>query len=253
MEKQLPKVVSVIMAAYNSERYIKNAVSSVLAQTYADLELLIVDDCSTDATYAILQEYAAKDSRVQLLRNEHNQGCAASRNRALTACRGAFVAFIDSDDVWQPQKLEHQLQFLQTQRADLVYTNYRMIDADGAFLKHRSVKKKACLEDLLDENYINFSSPLFTRQSLGALRFDSSWYHEDYVFLLQYMLQRPVCLCLDEELVSYRVHPGSRSYNKLNAAWHRWKIIRHYLKYSHVDSLHYFIRYAVNGLKKYKW
>ncbi len=252
MEKQLQNMVSVIMAAYNSERYIREAVSSVLAQTYAALELLVVDDCSTDGTYDILQECAAKDARVQLLRNECNRGCASSRNRALAACSGSFVAFIDSDDVWQPQKLEQQLRFLQERGADLVYTNYRMIDDDGNLLKHRSVKRTACLEDLLDENYINFSSPLFTRQSIGNLHFDSSWYHEDYVFLLQYMLQRPVCLCLEQELVSYRVHPGSRSYNKLNAAWHRWKIIRHYLKYSHIDSLQYFIRYAVNGLRKYK-
>lgn len=252
MEKRLQNKVSVIMAAYNSERYIREAVNSVLAQTYADLELLVVDDCSTDGTYDILQECAAKDARLQLLRNKCNQGCAPSRNRALAACSGSFVAFIDSDDVWQPQKLEQQLQFLQERGADLVYTNYRMIDDDGNLLKHRSVKRTACLEDLLDENYINFSSPLFTRQSIGDLHFDSSWYHEDYVFLLQYMLQRPVCLCLEQELVSYRVHPGSRSYNKLNAAWHRWKIIRHYLKYSYIDSLQYFIRYAVNGLRKYK-
>ena len=244
-------LVSVIMAAYNAEPYIRETMSSVLEQTYKNWELIVVDDCSSDATYRILQEYAGTDTRVRLMRNERNQGCAASRNRAIDASRGFYIAFLDSDDLWEPQKLQRQLEFMQFQGADLVYTNYRMIDGGGHFIKHRTLKSKATLEDLLEENYINFSSPLFTRKSLEDLRFDSKWYHEDYVFLLEYMKAKPLCLCLEEELVSYRVHPGSRSYNKLNAAWHRWKIIRNYLKYSFVDSLKYFGRYAVNGLRKY--
>lgn len=252
MVVQSRDVLSVIMAAYNAEFYIQETMSSVLAQTYKNFEFIIVDDCSLDATYELLQAYAAKDKRVRLIRNERNQGCAASRNKALDASHGAYIAFVDSDDLWEPQKLQKQMEFMQDHGADLVYTNYRMIDGDGHFIKHRTVKPQATLEDLLEENYINFSSPLFTRESLGHLRFDTKWYHEDYVFLLEYMKAKPLCLCLPEELVSYRVHPGSRSYNKLNAAWHRWKIIRYYLKYSFTDSLKYFGRYAVNGLRKYK-
>ncbi len=252
MVENLSDIVSIVMAAYNSESYIKETMDSVLAQTYKNFELIVVDDCSTDATYEILQKYAAMDTRVHLMRNKQNQGCAASRNRAIDASGGSYIAFVDSDDLWEPQKLQRQIEFMQEQGADLVYTNYRMLDGEGHLIKHRMVKPKATLEDLLEENYINFSSPLFTQKSLGHLRFDTQWYHEDYVFLLEYMKQKPVCLCLAEELVSYRVHPGSRSYNKLNAARHRWKIIRHYLKYSFIDSLCYFGRYAVNGLKKYK-
>lgn len=119
-------LVSIITPNYNCVRFI--------AQTYTNWEMLIVDDCSTDGSYEIAQEYAEKDSRVKVFRNEKNSGAAVSRNRAIEASFGEYVAFLDSDDLWLPEKLEKQIAFMQQHDCDFSFTEYEHIDEDSRSL-----------------------------------------------------------------------------------------------------------------------
>ena len=120
-------LVSIIMPSYNTERFIGETVKSVLAQSYTDWELIIVDDCSTDHTDDVIQEFLS-DDRIHYIKNEVNSGAAVSRNRALKAARGRWIAFLDSDDLWLPDKLERQVRFMEENGYRFSYTNYSEID-----------------------------------------------------------------------------------------------------------------------------
>ena len=244
-------LVSVIMPAYNAERYIKESIASVLNQTYQNLELIIVNDCSADKTLEIVESIVEKDKRVVLLNNTTNLGCADSRNRALQVAKGEYIAFCDSDDIWEKEKIQKQLNHIRTQNVDMVFTAYEMIDGESKFIKRRNIKEKVTMDSLLRENSIIFSTTLFKNGSKGNIKFNRHWFHEDYVFLLE-CLQNGLMFCgADECLVKYRVHNQGRSFNKIGAAKHRWNIYREFLKLNFWESIYYFFQYIVNGLKKY--
>ena len=118
-------LVSIIMPAYNSERYIEEAIKSVICQTYKEWELFVIDDGSTDSTAALVEAVALKDSRVKLVRLKFNQGVAAARNKGLELAKGRYIAFLDSDDLWLPQKLEKQIAFMDENNYSFTFHSYR--------------------------------------------------------------------------------------------------------------------------------
>ena len=122
-------LVSIIMPSYNTAKFIEETIDSVLSQTYANWELIIVDDCSTDDTDAVVAKY--QDDRIRYLKNEKNSGAAVSRNRALREAKGRWIAFLDSDDLWTPDKLEKQIRFMEENGYSYSYTNYLEIDEDS--------------------------------------------------------------------------------------------------------------------------
>ena len=128
----MDELVSIIMPSYNTAEYIDNSIKSVLAQTYENWELIIVDDCSTDHTDAVVFPHLA-DKRIRYLQNEQNSGAAVSRNRALREAKGKWIAFLDSDDLWEPEKLERQLEFMIANGYKFSYTDYR-IQLNGVWL-----------------------------------------------------------------------------------------------------------------------
>lgn len=244
-------LVSVIMPAYNAERYIEESIASVLNQTFKNIELIIVNDYSTDNTLEIIKYISQNDNRVIVIDNATNLGCANSRNKALLEAKGEYIAFCDSDDVWESEKIKKQLNHIKNNNADMVFTAYEMIDSNGTFIKSRSVKQVLTMEDLLKENSVIFSTTLFKKEAIEGICFDSSWFHEDYVFLLECLKKNLKFVGMNEALVKYRVHNKGRSFNKLNAAKHRWKIYRDFLKLSVWESVAYFVSYFINGFKKY--
>jgi teichuronic acid biosynthesis glycosyltransferase TuaG len=130
MQNKYP-LVSIITPCYNSARFIDKTIESVLAQTYQTWEMIIIDDCSSDESYKIALKYAAKDSRIKVHIMEHNSGAAACRNKAIELSKGEYVAFIDSDDLWLPEKLEKQLNFMVKKGCDFSFTEYEHIDETG--------------------------------------------------------------------------------------------------------------------------
>lgn len=245
-------VCSVIMPACNSERYIAEAIESVIGQTYPHWELIIVDDGSRDRTNAIIQAYSRKDSRIRQITLRRNQGVAHARSLAIESARGEYIAFLDSDDTWHTEKLARQMGVFDTHEGvDLVFTAYEMIDAQGRRIKERSIKEKVTLPDLLKENNIIFSGVVCRKKSIEDIPFQPQWYHEDYVFLLDLLKNGKTFIGVNEPLLQYRVHQKGRSFNKLRSARYRWKIYRKYLNMNLLSSMYYFGMYAWNGIIKY--
>ena len=246
-------LVSVVMPAYNAAEYIEAAVTSVQRQSFTNWELIVVDDCSSDETCPFVERLARQDPRIRLYHNAQNQGTAYSRNHGLEQCRGDYVALLDSDDIWHPEKLEKQLALIQKEGADLVYTSYAIVDEHGQkrcndFL----VPSQTDFSALLKENVIGCSTVLMTHKVTEQFLFDNTYYHEDYVLWLQMLRSGKRAVGVTDVLVDYRYHSGSRASNKLSSAKRRWTIYRSYLGLSRMKSIRYLMHYGISGLRKYK-
>ena len=244
--------VSIILPVYNGERYINRTITSILQQTMPDFELIAIDDCSTDQSLQILQNWAQRDNRIQIAANEQNMGVADTRNKGITMAKGTYICFVDSDDTWYSDKLERQLNFMKQSCYDFSCTAYAMVDDEGKFMKNRFInKQQIVLEDLLKENYICCSTVMLKTELAKQYSMNSSYAHEDYVYWLDLLQNGANGMVLDETLVQYRVAQSGRSANKGKAAQGRWQIYRKHLHYGVVKSARFFMHYAKNGIKKY--
>lgn len=246
-------LVSVIMPAYNAEKYIEQAIRSVQKQTVRSWELIVVDDRSTDKTAEQIRRLAAEDMRIIPVYSETNHGAAESRNIALRQCRGEFVALLDADDVWHPQKLERELERARETDADLVYSSYAMIDEQGTrCFSDFIVEESTDLQSMLNCNTIGCSTVLMKAKVLEKRPFVTDFYHEDYIMWLSLLQAGCTAVGVRDILVDYRVARGSRSFNKLKSAKNRWRVYRDYLKLPLIPSVKAMVGYAINGLKKYR-
>ena len=172
MENKNAPLVSVIMPAYNAERFLEEAIRSVMSQTVTDWELLVLDDGSKDRTATIAADLAAQDSRIRFLPNEANMGVAKTRNRGFALCRGQYVALLDSDDVWHPDKLEKQLALAEQTDADMVYCSYGIMDEYSKPSRRDYVVRECVdLKALLRENCIGCSTVMLRRELVKTYRF----------------------------------------------------------------------------------
>lgn len=245
-------IVSVVMPAYNMERYIHQAIASVAAQTMTRWELIIIDDCSTDATRSIIRSWENKDKRIKVFCNEVNSGVSRTRNRGIELSTGDYIAFLDSDDLWQPEKLERQLERLSKEGAQIGYCSYSIIDESGSKVRaDYIVPEHVCFEDLLKENSIQCSSMLIQSDLLKEIRFTREFYHEDYVLGLQLLQKGCQAAGCTEVLSNWRYIENSRSFNKWKAAQNRWKIYRDFLHLPLGKSMYVFAHYVFGGLRKY--
>lgn len=246
-------IVSVIMPAYNAERYIEEAIRSVQAQTMEKWELVVVDDRSTDGTAGLIRNLADQDSRIRPIFSQINRGAAGSRNLALDMCQGQYVAFLDADDLWYPQKLEKQLEKAANTGADIIYCSYALFDGSGKKC-HADfiVEEQTTLERMLVRSVMSCSTVLLRASVIRANRFPTNLYHEDYAFWLDLLRSGFTAVGVTEVLASYRVVNGSRSFNKLKSARNRWRVYRDYLKLPLIPSVKAMTGYAINGLKKYR-
>ena len=243
-------LVSIVTPAYNAERFVGAAIESVRAQTHPDLEMLVVDDVSTDATAAVVERHAAEDARVRLLRRAANGGPAASRNTALEAAAGRWIAFLDSDDAWLPDKLEAQLRFMESTGAPFTYTRYRRIDEEGEFLSGVvAVPDRLDYDDLLGNTAIVTSSVLIDRAATGDFRMRDVYY-DDFACWLELLKRGHVAHGVQQDLTRYRVLARSWSRNKLRSAWKVWRTYRDIEQLGLPRSASAFVRYAANALRK---
>jgi teichuronic acid biosynthesis glycosyltransferase TuaG len=243
--------VSIVTPAYNAEKYIAQTISSVQAQTEGDWELLVVDDCSRDATRAIVASIAASDRRVRLIEQQRNGGPARARQAALDAARFRYVAFLDADDLWLPPKLERQLAFMRERDAALSYTEYRRISADGARTGRRvHVPPGLTYSQLLGNTAIATSTVVVDRDATGPLAMTETYY-DDFVLWLGILKRGFVAHGLREDLMRYRVVARSVSRNKTNSAIQVWRTYREIEKLPLVRSAWSFASYAYHALLKY--
>lgn len=161
-------LVSIIIPNFNNECYIAAALDSILAQSYAHWEALVVDDGSSDGSRAIIEAYASKDSRITPIFFTHNQGVSAARNYALSQAKGRFIAFLDADDVWEAHKLEVQVRTMLEQDAALSYGGYRVIDESGAVLGGFLPRATITYNDMLKTCQIGNSTAMYDRDKVGT-------------------------------------------------------------------------------------
>lgn len=245
--------VSVVMPAYNAERYIEEAIQSVQVQTMPDWELVVVDDCSTDTTPELLRELSHQDERIVPVFNRMNRGAAGSRNVALEICAGEYIAFLDSDDLWRPSKLDVQLRLVQATGADIVYSSYAMFDERGK--RHYNdfiVKESTSFDDMLRRNEIGCLTALMRRELAQQYRFSEDIYQEDYALWLALLRDGCKAVGIAEVLADYRIRAGSRSFNKFASAKNRWRVYRDFLHLPLRRSAVAMVGYAVNGIIKYR-
>lgn len=245
--------VSVLTPSYNSEKYIAETIASVQAQTHTNWEMIIVDDCSNDSTCAIVEEIARKDPRVILLRQEENAGAGPARTRAMRNATGRFIAYLDADDIWHPEKLEKQVAFMLDKNCGFSCTSYEVISDDGTLLNKQ-------VHMLPKVDYVGFLTNNLL-QTVGIM-VDTAIVDKEYLVMpdlrrrqdaatwLQILKAGHNCYGLDEILAQYRKTANSLSSNKWKAVKGVWSLYRKVEKLSVPFSCYCFIRYALLAVWK---
>lgn len=220
-------LVSIIMPSFGTAPFIAESIESVQAQSYKNWELIIVDDCSPDNTDDVVRPYLS-DERIKYLKNEKNSGAAVSRNRALREAKGKWIAFLDSDDLWMPEKLEKQIRFMEKNGYCFSYTNYAEIDTED----HRNGITVTGPKKVTKTGFFNYCWPgcltvMYDAETVGLIQIADIKKNNDYAMWLK-VCRKADCYLLDEELALYRRgRAGSVSTQSIKTmiGWH-YKLYR---------------------------
>ena len=218
---------SVIVPFRNAVATLPETLASLRAQTLQDWEALLIDDASSDAGPAVVAELAAHDGRLRLIQESLDpqpRGAAATRNLGIRASQGRYVAFLDADDLWLPEKLSQQAAVLQS-GAHLVFSSYRRIDMEGRQLSVVKAREQVTWSDAISGNPIGCLTAVYDTARFGRAEMPILPMHEDYAFWLRLLRDENVAIGLPEILAEYRVRPGSLSANKLAGAASVWRIL----------------------------
>lgn len=245
-------LVSIIMPSYNTASFIEETIQSVLNQTYTNWELIIVDDCSTDNTDEVLENI--KDSRIRYFKNDKNSGAAVSRNKALREARGQWIAYLDSDDLWMPEKLEKQIHFMETNGYAFSYTNYEEIDVNG----NKTGVSITGPKKITKTGMFNYCWPgcltvMFDANKIGLIQIEDIKKNNDYAMWLK-VCRKADCFLLDETLGQYRKgRIGSVSTHSIKTmiGWH-YKLYREAECMGKIESLYNTGRNLIFGFYKKK-
>ena len=251
MEVLVREKVSVITPAYNAERFIEDTIKSVLEQTYENLEMIIVDDCSTDNTEKIIKKYMKLDNRIIYKKLEGNSGAAVVRNAAIEMATGRYIAFLDSDDLWDENKLEKQISFMEENKIGFSFTGYRTMEEDGVLThKEISVPKEIDYNGLLKNTIIGCLTVIIDKEKVGEFRMPLIRAGQDTATWLSILKKGHKAYSLGESLATYRLVKGSISSNKFKALKRTWNLYVNIEKLGLIKSTYYFINYALNAIIK---
>lgn len=244
------KLVSIITPVYNAEEYLEETIQSVLNQTYENWELILVDDHSKDNSYKICEEYSKKDKRIKVYKQKTNLGVANTRNRGIDEARGEYICLLDADDIWDKEKLEKQVKFMEKQQCEFSFTGYEFINKKGQS-KHKKVKvpKKIDYNQALKNTTIWTCTVMFdmnklTKKDIYMPRIKS----EDTACWWKVLKKVDYAYGLNEVLSFYRRRPNSLSSNKLKAIKRIWRLYRKQEKLSFFKSLYCFIHYSIRAV-----
>lgn len=242
-------LVSVIMPAYRCAGTIQKAIDSALQQD-VPLEVIVLNDQSPDNLDEVMKIYTGQE-QVRYERNEKNLGAAATRNRGVQLARGAYVAFLDSDDWWEAGKLKKQFARMEETKAVLCSTGRELVTPDGELTGRQiGVKEKITYRDLLTHNSINCSSVLMKTEVATEYPMEHEDSHEDYILWLKILKKYGFACAVNEPLLKYRLTASGKSGNKLKSAAMTYRVYR-YAGFSTVSSCVLFCMYAMNGILKY--
>lgn len=244
--------VSVITPVYNVERYIDKTLESVFAQTYKDIEIVLVDDCSKDNSAQIIAKYKESHPEIVYFLQPKNMGAGAARNKALELATGQYVAFLDSDDLWLPEKTEKQIMLMKEKNSPFSYSAIEMIDEEGNTIKgKRNIRETCNYNYLLHNTIIATSSVIVDRTVLGDFRMPLRRGGQDYATWLRLLRGGTVAFGINETLVRYRVGRNSLSSNKFKSIKQVWEIQTQDEKINKVSAAFHVFCFCVNAAKKY--
>ena len=246
-------LVSVVIPAYNAEKVVKAAVRSVTTQSYQNIEVIVIDDCSNDGTYDVICELAREDDRIKAYRNDKNSGVSETRNRGIGLARGEYIALLDSDDMWLEGKLEAQMKLMaEHPECPLTYTGVSHMNIEGEMYGYvLSVPESVDYKTLLCQNIIICSSVVAKREVLLKYPFKHDEMHEDFAVWLQILRDIGIARGENVPLLCYRVATGTKSSNKVKSALMTWRVYK-YVGLGFFKRLYYMPKYIISGIRKYK-
>jgi glycosyltransferase involved in cell wall biosynthesis len=245
-------LVSVITPCYNSAKYIAQTIESVLTQSYQNWEMIIIDDCSVDDSVKIISVYQEKDDRINLYKTKACSGSPMEpRNMGIEKASGQYIAFLDSDDVWLPNKLENQIKLFNEKNIGIIFSNYEKISEKGN-RNNRIIRAPPVVtyNELLKSNCIGCLTVVYDASKIGKVYFDK-FHHEDYVLWLTILHSGYIAKNTNTVEALYRVNKKSISANKFIVLSWQWKIYRNFLKLSLFQSVFYFCFYIIKSFTKY--
>ena len=246
-------LVSIITPLYNCADFLAHTIESVISQTYQDWEMILVDDCSQDNSLAIAQGYASKDARIKVIKLDKNSGAAVARNAAIEAAQGRYIAFLDSDDRWLPNKLEKQLTFMQCNSVAFSYSAYGKVNEAGESIGLMGVPEKVSYHDLLKMCSIGCLTAMYDTKQLGKVYMPLIRKRQDLGLWLRILKKIPYAYGINEVLAQYQVRADSISANKRSAAQFTWRLYREVEQLPFVLAAYYFAHYAVRGVLRTKF
>lgn len=245
-------LVSVIIPVYNGERFVEEAVRSAVNQTYSKIEVIVVDDCSEDSTRRLVEKLASFHQCIRYYALDRNSGPGIARKEGVKYAEGRYIAFLDSDDIWRPAKIEHQIRLLREKDADFSYTAIKVIDENGKSLnRHIHVKDSVNYSTLQKNTMIATSSVLLDRNGTGDLEMSTKRLCEDYATWLKLLRGGRIAYGIDKPLVYYRETKKSLSSNPVQSMKNVWLTQVKEEKINWIKAGLNVICYAGNAFKKH--
>ncbi|GAA0746447.1 glycosyltransferase family 2 protein [Clostridium oceanicum] len=249
---KIESLISIIMPAYNCEKYIEDAINSVILQTYNSWELIVIDDGSKDNTVNIIKELCNKDYRIRFYKNEKNLGVSETRNKGISLANGQWIAFLDSDDMWEVSKLEKQMIILNKMGAEFVFTGSSFINESGNYYNGIfEVPKKVNYKKLRIHNVISCSSVLLKKRFFKNIKMEKDDMHEDYAVWLRILRTGVEAYGINEPLLIYRISRNSKSGNKIKTIKMTYKVFR-FIGINPIGSFYFMLRHVMGSIKKYQ-
>lgn len=233
-------LVSIITPSYNSAPFIAETIESIINQSYPYWELLITDDCSSDNTIEIIQEFIKKDSRIKLFQLNQNSGAGICRNKSIENAQGRFIAFCDSDDCWMPKKLEKQLAFMIEKNCVLSYTSYMTYDENSKIQGIVICNKKITYTDMKHDDGIGCLTAIYDSQKTGKIYLPHLRKRQDWGLWLKILREHKVSYGMKEPLAIYRLRKSSISRNKLSLIKYNIRVYHEILHFSYIKAYLYF-------------
>lgn len=243
--------VSIITPVYNAEKFIKNTIESVINQSYQNWELILIDDCSTDKSEHIISDYMKKDKRVVYIKLKNNSGAAVARNEGIKKATGRFIAFLDSDDIWNENKLDIQIKFMIDNNVGFSFSAYELMEENGRTTgKIINVPKSINYEELLKNTIIGCLTVVIDRNIINDIQMPLLRTRQDFVTWLSILKKGHIAYGINIPLAKYRIVGNSISSNKFKMILRNWKVYRNIEKLSVLKSLYVTSKYVLNAIKK---
>jgi len=247
----MKELISVITPNYNAAQYLTETINSVINQTYKNWEMIIIDDCSTDASIEIIQKFIKQDKRIKLLKLKINKGPAVTRNVGIENAKGKYLTFLDADDLWLPYFLEKSLHNIKDSPGFVFSSYHRYNESLKPIYSDFIVPAKVTYYDILKTNSISCLTAFIDIEKLGKLMMPKILYRQDMGLWLQYLKLIDYAKGDKECLAIYRIRQKSHSRNKFNLIKHQWFFYRNIENLSILKSIYYFVLWVIFGLKKY--